>query len=100
MRAEPSRRTRVGRPGCRGCGPAAADRPPSVVPLRVVVPRLVALLDLLQCPGRLGLRRVGPEPVGVRAPLGALDRVVLQAVPEVAHRVTLLVLSCPTSIPC
>ena len=56
-----------------------------VVPLRVVVPLLVALLDLLQRARGFGLGGIRPEPVGVLAPVRALDRVVVEALPELAH---------------
>ena len=52
-----------------------------VVPVRVVVPFLVALLDLLQRPAGLLGRGVGPESIGVLAAVAALDRVVLEAEP-------------------
>src|SRR4051812_23570078 len=67
------------RPG--GCGSATG----LVVPVGIVVPLLVALLDLLERSRRLGLGRVGPQPVGVGATLGSLDRVMVQAVPELSH---------------
>src|SRR5690606_8092444 len=55
---------------------------------RVVLPRLVALGDLVQGARGLGRGVIGSEPVGVAATVSALDRVVLEAEPVlVAHGV-------------
>src|SRR4051794_16184787 len=59
-----------------------------VVPGRVVLPRLVALLDLVERAPGLGGRGVRTEPVLVRAPLRSFDRVVLEAEPVAALGVT------------
>src|SRR4029079_9230552 len=52
----------------------------------VLVPLLVALLDLLQSPRRLLLGGIGAEPLRGGAAVVGLDAVVVQAVPELAHR--------------
>src|SRR4051812_39048249 len=67
----------------------------SVVPPRVVVPLLVALLHLLQGVRRILGRGVGAQPVrAAAAAVPALDGVVVEAEVELlvlAHRATFLV---------
>src|SRR3954451_18200694 len=74
----------------------------SVVPPRVVVPLLVALLHLLQGVRRILGRGVGAQPVrAAAAAVPALDGVVVEAEVELlvlAHRTTFLVRQ-PLSLP-
>src|SRR5690606_33934030 len=70
---------------CRADGSAVVLLVEVVVPVGVVVPGLVALLDLVEGTGRLGLGGVGAQAVLGAAALLRLDPLVLEAVVELGH---------------